>query len=106
MGMGLGVNVEQCGAMLAALITSSKETRAPRPAGALAALSWLAGLTDRRPMSRDVVPATRSTLGREMDLAGLVERGEAGSSIPPAYASGVLDAALWAFGRQPRSPLI
>jgi len=91
--------------MVAALISQTQATKELHAAGALASLSWLSGLTDRRPMRRDVTPATWLTLGPEMDLAGRVERGEENSTVPPAYAAGVLDAALWAYGR-PRHPLI
>jgi hypothetical protein len=105
MAVGLAVSVEECGAMVAALISQSEATREPRFAGALASLSWLSGRTDERPMHRDVQPATWLTFGPEMDLAGRVERGEERWSVPPAYAAGVLDAALWAYGH-PRHPLI
>jgi hypothetical protein len=105
MAVGLAVTVEECGAMVAALISQTAATREPRSAGALASLSWLSGMTDQRPMHQDVQPATWLTLGPEMDLAGRVERGEERSTVPPAYAAGVLDAALWAYGR-PRHPLI
>jgi hypothetical protein len=94
MAVGLAVSVEECGAMVAALISRTEATREPRAAGALASLSWLSGMTDTRPMHRDVQPATWLTLGPEMDLAGRVERGEENSTVPPAYAAGVLDAAL------------
>jgi hypothetical protein len=105
MAVGLAVSVDECGAMVAALISQTEATKEARYAGALASLSWLSGLTDERPIHRDVEPATWLTLGPEMDLAGRVERGEEHSTVPPAYASGVLDAALWAYGR-PRHPLI
>src|SRR5262245_52837352 len=105
MGVGLAVSVEECGTMVAALITRTEETKEPHAAGALASLSWLSGLTDKRPIHRDVEPATWLTLGPEMDLAGRVERGEEQSALPAAYAAGVLDAALWAYGH-PRHPLI
>jgi hypothetical protein len=105
MRLGLAVSVEECGAMVAALTSQTEVTMGPHSAGALASLSWLCGMTDKRPMRCDVEPATWLTLGPEMDLAGRVERGEEDSTIPPAYASGVLDAALWAYGH-PRHPLI
>jgi len=105
MAVGLAVGVEECGAMLAALISRTRATKELRAAGALASLSWLSGMTDKRPIRRDVEPATRLTLGPELDLAGRVERGEVNSTVPRAYAAGVLDAALWAYGR-PRRPLI
>ena len=91
--------------MVAALTSQTEAAVEPRSAGALASLSWLSGMTDKRPMRRDVEPATWLTLGPEMDLAGRIERGEVESTIPQAYASGVLDAALWAYGH-PRHPLI
>jgi hypothetical protein len=105
MSVGLAVSVDECGAMVAALAAQTEATMEPHAAGALASLSWLSGMTDERPMHRDAEPATWLTLGPEMDLAGRVERGEEISTVPPAYAAGVLDAALWAYGR-PRHPLI
>jgi hypothetical protein len=104
-GFRLAVSVEECAAMVAALTSQSQATMEPHSAGALASLSWLSGMTDERPMRRDVEPATWLTLGPEMELAGRVERGEEDSTIPPPYAAGVLDAALWAYGH-PRHPLI
>jgi hypothetical protein len=105
MAVGLAVSVEECSAMVAALISQTEAAMEPHAAGALAALSWLSGMTDKRPIHRDAEPATWLTLGPEMDLAGRVERGEEHSTVAPAYASGVLDAALWAYGH-PRRPLI
>jgi len=105
MAVGLAVSVEECGAMLAALISQTESTKEPHAAGALASLRWLSGRTDRRPIHCDVEPATWLTLAPEMDLAGRVERGEENATVPRAYATGVLDAALWAYGR-PRNALI
>jgi hypothetical protein len=105
MAVGLAVSVEECSAMVSALVSHTEATREPRAAGALASLRWLSGMTDTRPMRGDVEPATWLSLGPEMDLAGRVERGEERSAFPPTYAAGVLDAALWAYGH-PRRPLV
>ncbi|NJC70841.1 hypothetical protein HC031_14105 [Planosporangium thailandense] len=103
--MAIAISAADCGAMMAALIRQCRATQAPRPAGALAALSWLTGVSDRRPVSRDVQPATAGTVGVEMDLADRIARGLVASAIPAAYAAGTVDAVLWALGRRPRQPL-
>ena len=105
MAVAVAVTLDECGAMIAALVSRCREAATPRAAGALAALSWIAGLTDRRPVSRDLVPATAGTIGDELDLAGRIAGGTVGSTIPGEYAAGAVDAALWALGRTPRQPL-
>jgi hypothetical protein len=105
MAVAIAVTADEFGAMMAALIKQCRATKAPRSAGALAALSWLTGLNDRRPVSRDVQAATADTVGVEVDLADRIARGTVASAIPAAYAAGAVDAVLWALGRQASQPL-
>ncbi len=105
MAVAVFVSLDECGAMLAALVARFRTTRSTRAAGALAALSWLLGLTDRRPVSGDTEPATAKSVGPEVVLADRIARGAIDSWIPEAYAAGAVDAALWAMGRPTRQPL-
>jgi hypothetical protein len=105
MAVAIAVTAAECGAMMATLIRQCRATQAPRSAGAVAALSWLTGMSDRRPVSRDAQPATAGTVGVEVDLADRIARGLVASAIPAAYAAGAVDAVLWAMGRQPSRPL-
>jgi len=106
MAVAVAVSLGEVTATIAALVEQCRATRGLRPAGALAALSWLTGVSDRCPVSRVTRAANPVTVRAEAALAEQALRAGSGGAVPAVYAGGVLDAMLWALGRQPSQPLI
>lgn len=96
--------------MIAVLLERTTHRLDQHAAGALAALTWLDGLSSIRPICGDDRPVTPDRVAFESRLAGDIASRGVGlvgeRHIVGEYAAGVVDAMLWAYGNEPIEPLI